>query len=266
MKKQRGVYTNFRYRRELLFYYVKTIPSFITILFLLCLVVILFLTLKWGKDSNYQPIGVIILLQISFSTLAAILFHVITNLIPQQRKKLKYFIFIQNSSAYIYKDVSDFFRSIAKPAELENFSNDFYKQTNLRMLCDRVNGTHPVRIIHSIQHFPNPYEAVLFIVDNVESKATRLLGLSDILSVEAMDYLSTILGTCLTLKKSCQITRQKEFEYLSLEICRLYMNVNLLSDIIFRDFPHRLLHHYENKRKELVPESKDFHDVFWKKE
>lgn len=265
MKKQRGVYTKFRYQKELLFYYVKSTPSFLTAIFLLCLVVILFLTLKWGKDSNIQPIGVIILLQIAYATLASVLFYLITFLWPLQAKKLKYSLFIQNSSAHIHISISDLFRSIATKEETDNLSGEFYNQANLKRLAEAVDGTKPLRIINTVIIFPNPYEATLHIVKAIEEKADRLLGLSDILSIETMETLSTLLSVSLNLKMTCQFSRQKDFKFVSLQLCELYMLTDVLSRQVRTDFSFRYLYHYNNIRNRESPESKDFHNVFWSK-
>ncbi len=265
MKKQKGKYTKFKYYKELGLYYLKTTPSFLKALFLLSLVVVLFLTLKWGKDSNFQPIGVLILLQIAYATIASVLFYLITVLWPLQTKKLKYNLFIQNSSAHIHISISDLFKSFATKEETSNLSNEFFKQANLKRLAESVDGSKPTKIINTVIVFQNPYDATLHIVKAIEEKADRLLGLSDILSIETMDTLSTLLSISLNLKLICQFSRQKEFKFVSLQLCELYMLTDLLSRHIRNDFSFRYLYHYINIRNRESPESKDFYSVFFSK-
>lgn len=264
-KKQKGVYTKFRYLKELVFYYVRTTPAFLITIFLLCLVIVLFLSLKWGNDSNNQPIGVIIVLQIAYATLASILFYVITFLIPQQTKTLKFSFLVRNSSSYIHRDVSDLFKTFAKPAELKNSSNEFYRQSNLRRLVEELDATQPITYVHTVLIFSNAYEVIEYSIANIEEKANRLIVHSDILSVEAMDALNSILGVCLNIKLSCQFTRQKDLSFLSSFLCQLYMEIDILSKQIFKDFSFRMLYHYINMRKQSSPESKDFYELFWGK-
>jgi hypothetical protein len=130
-----------------MFYYIKTTPSFLILLFLICLFVILFLTLNWGSDPVKQNIVVIISLQIAYATLASILFYIITFLIPLQTKKLKFSYLIKNSSAHILSDISTLFKTFAKSEELKNISNEFYKIENLKRLVEEVDGSTPIKLI-----------------------------------------------------------------------------------------------------------------------
>lgn len=263
MKKSKNSYSTAKYLKELFFYYIKTIPSFLILVFLICLFVVLFITLNWGNDPIKQNIVVIISLQIAYATLASILFYIITFLIPQQTKKLKFSYLIKNSSAHILSDISTLFKTFAKSDELKNISNDFYKLENLKRLVEEVDGSKPINLTNTVLIFPNSYELILFIISKIEEKTNRLMNLNDVLSVDAMDTLSSILGMCLNIKSICQLTRHSDFKFLSFNLCELYMVINNFSNQINADFSFRLLYHYMNIKKRNTIESREFQKLFF---
>jgi len=256
-------YSSFHYYRRLAHYYLTTMPNFLATTFLICLLAVLSLTLIWGKDSNIQPIAVVIVLQIAYSTLAGIVFYIMTTLIPQQTKKLKFNLFVRNSVTHINNLVGDLFKSFATEEEIKNNSSSFYNQNNLKRLSDSVDGKKPLRIVNTVIVYPNPYEATIDTMKSIEEKVERLIGLSDILSIDTIGTLGNLLSACLTIKKVCEFSRQKEFKFLSLNLCEIYMITTILSSQIKQDFKFRKLYHHINLRNRNQPEEKEHFETFF---
>lgn len=255
-------YSSFHYYRSLVHYYLTTMPNFLATTFLICLLAVLYLTLIWGKDSNVQPIGVVIVLQIAYSTLAGIVFYIMTTLIPQQTKKLKFNLFVKNSVAHINILVTDLFRSFAKEEEINKISSSFYNQSNLKSLSDSVDGKKPLRIVNTVIVYPNPYEATIDIMKSIEEKAERLIGLSDILSIDTIESLGNLLSACLNVKKMCEYSRQSEFKFITSSLCQVYMITQILNRQVQQDFKFRKVYHHINMRNRNHPEEKEYFETF----
>jgi hypothetical protein len=90
------------------------------------------------------------------------------------------------------------------------------------------------------------------------------MNLNDVLSEDAIDTLSTILGICLNIKSICQLTRHSDFKFLSFYLCELYVVINTFSNQIDKDFSFRLLYHFLYVKKRKSIEAKQLHDLFFK--